>query len=895
MPRHIEKNFLPALGERFSIPLTGQLHTLGINQASLGDITLGYSNNPILSIGSIHANYSLSSIRDKRIDRLKINGLILSLEFIEKKIIIPGIDLEKIVGTKISPQNSAQPSSVSMPLQLDNLEVDNSYLKITVDDQHILVPFRLQINRKKKSDSQTLPSYRLFLQMEPQGQKTVFSGTVDLANNKGMFEISADSFDMKQFTSLDAGLHENLDFGKASLKGIMTMDLMPFAHVASELDCKFETINFKTLQVGFGVPAGSNNTAKLLHLNIKGDREQPWKIAFTGFMNKPLPASIGLDGSVFTKDGIQSTGDIHFRVTDPKVKLESKTSPAIIKGSPEWDAHFSMDITKEGEWQAAIESPGDKDTMEVVFGKNILMAQSPSFIIDAKSDTDRLQANIKVNIADAHITLPDALEIVLPKAELQGSFNRITGSDLNKTVSGGFTLDVPDMEIQKNSVTGKTSLALNGKIAPQLFNDIKSILITGKLDVRKASMSDSENNISINTITGKVPWQWPRSSRKTGGSLEVSGIRWNSSEIGSFETAITLENSIYTIDGKFTHSLPQGLTTSIRGQTGFADAQFQADFMMHMKNTTFSSLHLGELHSSLINSYMSGELGLQGEIKIDHNGLYGNISTMMQSGRFELPDKKYTIQNISMNFLLPSLPTLRSSPAQQILFDKASIGDLTLEKGKIIWQLESPDSIFIEEGVVRWAGGRIFTNAVRISPERQELVIPIFCDRLKLTELLHEFGITDAEGEGTVSGRIPLLIGKDTIGFEDGFLYSSPGQGGSVRVKAFDMLSTGIPKNSPQFAQVDFAAEALKNFRYNWVKLLFNSEGDDLFMEMQMDGKPVQSLPFSYDTQTGLLQRMQDGTKGIDQPIRLDVNFRLPLNRFLGYSGRIQDIMDKIK
>jgi len=44
-----------------------------------------------------------------------------------------------------------------------------------------------------------------------------------------------------------------------------------------------------------------------------------------------------------------------------------------------------------------------------------------------------------------------------------------------------------------------------------------------------------------------------------------------------------------------------------------------------------------------------------------------------------------------------------------------------------------------------------------------------------------------------------------------------------------------------------------------------------------------------------VLERSDKGGPGINQPIRLDVNFRLPLNRFLGYSGKIQDLMKKIK
>jgi hypothetical protein len=271
------------------------------------------------------------------------------------------------------------------------------------------------------------------------------------------------------------------------------------------------------------------------------------------------------------------------------------------------------------------------------------------------------------------------------------------------------------------------------------------------------------------------------------------------------------------------------------------------------------------------------------------------MQVQLQNGIFEFPEKSYTINGIGLSMLMPSLPDLRTAPAQTLHFSEATIGNLAFNNGKLIWQLESTESIFLEEGVVQWAGGRVFTSAVRISPEMKGFVVPLFCDRLSLTEILQQFGVQNAAGEGTVSGRIPLELGKGAIRFEDGFLYSSPGHGGSVKVAAFDLLAEGIPKNTPQFAQVDFAAEALKNFQYNWVKLLLDTKGEDLAIQMQMDGKPVESLPFKYDSQTGLLQRIEDSGQGIMQPIRLDVNFRLPLNRFLGYSGKIQDILKNIK
>ena len=133
------------------------------------------------------------------------------------------------------------------------------------------------------------------------------------------------------------------------------------------------------------------------------------------------------------------------------------------------------------------------------------------------------------------------------------------------------------------------------------------------------------------------------------------------------------------------------------------------------------------------------------------------------------------------------------------------------------------------------------------------------------------------------------------IKFDDGFLFSTPGEGGKIHLTGTDILTAGIPPDTPQFVQMELAREALKDYDYSWAKLNITSEGEELLLKMQMDGKPLQSLPFKYDSQTGLLQRIENNGQGIMQPIRLDVNFRLPVNRFFGYSGKIQDMMKKIK
>lgn len=291
----------------------------------------------------------------------------------------------------------------------------------------------------------------------------------------------------------------------------------------------------------------------------------------------------------------------------------------------------------------------------------------------------------------------------------------------------------------------------------------------------------------------------------------------------------------------------------------------------------------------------NGRLALDGTLKFSGNDLQGQMQADFQNGRLEFTKNEYVIDGIVLSVNFPSLPQIKTDSGQELRFSKASFGNLSITDGRVAWQLESTGSLFIENSVFQWAGGSLNIDEMRLVPDEDQQFITIVCKRLDLIEVLQQLGITNAAGEGTVSGKVPLLLGKKSIDFEDGLLSSSPGEGGRIQIAAFELLTAGIPRDSPQFAQIDLAAEALKNFKYNWVKLFLHSTGEDLVMQLQMDGKPLQSLPFSYNSETGMFSRIEDGSQGIDQPVRLDVNFRFPLNRFLGYSGKIQDIMKKMQ
>ncbi len=77
----------------------------------------------------------------------------------------------------------------------------------------------------------------------------------------------------------------------------------------------------------------------------------------------------------------------------------------------------------------------------------------------------------------------------------------------------------------------------------------------------------------------------------------------------------------------------------------------------------------------------------------------------------------------------------------------------------------------------------------------------------------------------------------------------------------------------------------------SWAKLNITSEGQDLLLRMQLDGKPANPLPFVYNKELGgFIKIKAEGKGSIFQGIRLNVNFRLPLNKMLQYKDLIEMI-----
>ena len=845
LPNLIEKKARQSLLE--STPFSSidvAVRHVGLFGTEFGNIVVGDAQKNGLAVGSISVIYSPASLIQKRIKHIDINGLTIFLESKNGRISMPGIDIPDLPA-----KQKAAPATIEMGLDLEQLKISNGILNLDVDGYLVLIPFDLLLTQ---TDPDHKEIYSATLQAYPRGEKITVSADLNLSENRCLVKIVAESLQLDKFADLFNKVSVRAITGRATIDGQAEINLLPMELVSARIKADLQpfAVDFGSIRIGSPKnDAGSQPLQFTLTVNGRKLLYALQNVSISG----PARVTIDSSGTMEMPDG-KVHGKGAFSVSISDIPSAANQDVVHITGK----ANYTYN-PPTGEWH--IEVTPDKE--------------SPARSLDKK-----IKLQYRGNIIQS--AYPDF---------------KVSGQGMNNTGAVSFTASLPRVTFRQDSVAVTLDLFLNGdvKMLPGEAGEEGQFKASGFLELKNGKMQDKKSAVSVQNINGKIPWQWPPSSTSTKGSIAVSKMYWQKNDLGNFKGDITLKETNYFLDSSYTSNLFEGLALNISGQAGLSDTGFAADLQIQTQAGSFASVNLGKINPSLKDSYLNGKLAIDGSMSLDNNGLQGQMLLNMQDGTLEFTEKEYVIDGIGLTVQLPFLPELRTGPTQQLRFNKASFGNISIHQGRVAWQLEPSGSVFIEESAFKWAGGTIYANGVRISPGDEQLTIPLFCDRLKLTEILQQFGIANAEGEGTVSGRIPLHMNKNTITFEDGFLYSSPGQGGSVKVAAFDLLTTGIPKNSPQFAQIDFAAEALKNFKYNWVKLLLQTTGEDLVMQMQMDGKPVQSLPFSYNSETGTFARLKDNQRGVDQPIRLDVNFRFPLNRFLGYSGKIQDLMKKIK
>jgi hypothetical protein len=83
--------------------------------------------------------------------------------------------------------------------------------------------------------------------------------------------------------------------------------------------------------------------------------------------------------------------------------------------------------------------------------------------------------------------------------------------------------------------------------------------------------------------------------------------------------------------------------------------------------------------------------------------------------------------------------------------------------------------------------------------------------------------------------------------------------------------------------------EAIRDFRYNWIKVKMSSQNNRLDMVVSMDGAPAQKLPLLYDQKLKNFIKDPSGNRNVElKGLLLEINFNdIDLKDLLKAGGQI--------
>lgn len=225
-------------------------------------------------------------------------------------------------------------------------------------------------------------------------------------------------------------------------------------------------------------------------------------------------------------------------------------------------------------------------------------------------------------------------------------------------------------------------------------------------------------------------------------------------------------------------------------------------------------------------------------------------------------------------FSLPNLPELESAAGQRFRFKAFQFDNLKFDSGRVNFRMETPKTWYLEGATFNWCSGKIRIGSVKIAPGNGTFQHRHVLRQSPAGTASCAIGVgADAGDNAALNGTIPVSIRNGRIIFRNGFLYSTPGETGILKL----VPNATVNAMGQSSVEMSFALSALKDFQYQWVKLTMNTVNDDLKLKFQVDGRPSGPLPFSIDPDSGRPVKTQ-GTNRF-QGIPLDVNVTIPLNK----------------
>ena len=892
LPGFLESKIISILKKDAAITdLALDFHELDLDGANLGSLRIGTPENPALIIRSIHIDYSPGEIYQKKIKKVSINGVELYCELRNGRFGFRGFDLEKVLAHFDSAEMKTKAlDDHQYPFFPQLIEINNGTFICILDEKTYRVPFEMRLVREEKAEHNLQASVRLY----PRGQAVHISAHINLEQNRLVSQFTAKEFDLQRFVDIFKPVNGLSIAGLTSLEATADIKLAPFAVSSISGRLKGSGVNVSYNNIEFQNRSDDPDNATPLIIDFEGSERGKWNIRLSEFAAiAPIAARVSDMAATVqpSQEGYKILGN--FKISLGTSASSSKSSiPLRFREPFDLPLKFSGIFSKIGKWQFNLNSQARRPPLArgTSFDYNQIhfITNFPRVYLNTTGIEGRISAAYKLRLPDVHIR-SEAVDIFIPAFVFKGETK--LPRNKSKNLISVIDLDLSGMAITLNSAKIKLdNLSVGGKLQQDSTGHQR---ITAMVQFANTNIETAGGGLRLKQAQGTIPLKFPAGDSKQKGSVSISAATYQNLDLGTIEADLRQTISGISFSGKLKNHLIPQLAAKFAGESNFRDNknyETHAQFELFYPQSA-PEIDLGKFLPAASGFTFKGKFLEKGYLVIGKEGLRATAQSSLSKASLRHRKNKITVEGIQMTLLIPDLLKMHSAPGQKLKFTRASFGDMNIENGEIDFQIESPRSVLVEKSHFNWCDGQVDAPAIRLKAGLKDYSLILYCDRLNLAKVLEQFGAASVEAQGELNGKIPIQYNNGQLNFHDGFLFTTPGETGKIRMTDTEILTAGIPQDTPQYVQMELARKALEDYDYEWAKLNLTTEGDDLLLNLQLDGKPAKSLPFVYRKDMGGFAKVEAGVQGSTfQGIRLDVNFRLPLNKIMQYKELIQMI-----
>jgi len=907
-----------------------RLRDMDFSSADFSSIHFGNRDKAAISLKSFRVDYSIFSfISGMKLKRISLSGLEINCvarngnfklrDFNPQSTLSPQTTVKKTDRKKDDP--------FAFLKYLHNfkiLEISNASFNIETADGSYSIPFNMKI----MPAGNNVDVKKFSLDFSCREQMISLSGIYDISTGKLSFTAISDEIRFSRFQDISE-MVEGLYFsGRAEFRAAGEIFLNPLKIKKFSADLYLR--NASLFYSGIELKNSSDDKKLPLHVKVRGVSDEIEISAENFSFTKPLPLSfqplkckIKISGGAIEMNGeygLAFGGVKNISNSFPMRINKPFTVKGVVAGTFSPDGGWSLKLADEpglktGEVQNA--------TISTEFnGNKRFLSLIPVYEINAEGKGKDIRMNLRFKLPDVKISDGKA-SFSLKMLDLRASAK----TENNKEISAETSLKLEEMLFSSAGLTSKTpEISFSAKSdslssLPFSFNVSKTSIsyntlnlnipimgiagnagfgkkgFTAKADfiLKDAVLNDTKSLFHVSGINSKIPLKWPCPEVNESGNIRLSRIGFGETNCAGMNVSVKQNGKVFLIDGNTDIQALPAVKFNFKGKAGIENETGVVDFKFSIPECrTETPVDLGLLHPAAQEIFYNGDIAFDATFKLSPSGMKSSLAAKLRNTRLEAKKLNCVVDGIDLDLNMPRFLRFKSAPKQIIKFKTFSLGKINASKGTIQYQIEAADLIFIEKCSLKWCDGNVYTHALRFVPGVNDYELTLYCDNISLAKLLEQFGAAKAEGKGSLNGKIPLKIEKGNLSFEEGFFISTPGEGGSIHLSGSEIILDSISKGMNENIEVEIAKEALRNFDYDWAKLYLTTEAENLLIRMSLNGKPSKMLPFTYKKELGHFVRAEVESQGSKfQGIKLDVNFRLPINKILEYSKGTKNLLDK--